>query len=247
MFGMAPDDVIHKRMHVLPGSRAALQTGTPSSTKILPFRVPPGSPEMEFRIRSAHSSARSRMEAETSVLLLERVRQGDQEALDLLLRRYVPALRRWARGRLPRWARDLADTEDVVQDTVCRTLQNLEQFEHRHDGALQAYLRQAVLNRIRDECRRVGRRPLVEELDEDLVHHGESPLEAALGVQALERYESALQHLRASEREMVVARIEMGFSFSEIAVMLGRPSPDAARVAVSRALLRLAEILDHGR
>ena len=186
------------------------------------------------------------MEAETSVLLLERVRQGDREALDLLLRRYVPALRRWAHGRLPRWARDLADTEDVVQDTVYRTLQNLERFEHRHDGALQAYLRQAVLNRIRDECRRVGRRPRVDELDEGLVHDGDSPLEAALGVQALERYESALQRLRAGEREMVIARIEMGFSYAEIAVMLGRPSPDAVRVAVSRALLRLAEVLNHG-
>jgi len=187
-----------------------------------------------------------RMDPETSVALLERVRLGDSEALDVLLRRYVPALRRWARGRLPRWARDMADTEDLVQETVIRTLRNLKTFEHRHEGALQAYLRQAVMNRIRDECRRVGKRPNIGELDEDLPDQGVSPLEAAVGVQAVARYETALQLLKPEEREAIVARIEMGYSYAEIALMLDKPSPDAARVAVSRALLRLAEHLRHG-
>jgi RNA polymerase sigma-70 factor, ECF subfamily len=186
------------------------------------------------------------MDAESSVSLLERVRQGDREALDLLLRRYVPALRRWAHGRLPGWARDLADTEDLVQDTVFKTIQNLGTFENRHDGALQAYLRQAVMNRIRDECRRVARRPPVDDIHEDLEARSMSPLEAAVGTQALERYEAALQRLRPAERELIVARLEMGFSYAEIAVMLGRPTPDAARLAVTRALVNLAQILDHG-
>jgi RNA polymerase sigma-70 factor (ECF subfamily) len=186
------------------------------------------------------------MDPETSVALLERVRLGDREALDLLLRRYVPALRRWARGRLPRWARDLADTEDLVQETVIRTLRNLKTFEYRHEGALQAYLRQAVMNRIRDECRRVGNRPEIGSLDEELVDARTSPLEAAVGAEAVARYEEALQQLRPEDREAIVARIEMGYSYAEIAVMMAKPSPDAARVAVSRALLRLAEVLRNG-
>ena len=37
-------------------------------------------------------------------------------------------------------------------------------FEHRHQGALQAYLRQAVINRIRDQVRRHARRPVAVEL-----------------------------------------------------------------------------------
>lgn len=187
------------------------------------------------------------MESESSLELLERVRQGDREALEPLLRRYVPALRRWARGRLPRWARDLADTEDLVQETVVRTLQRLDTFQYRHEGGLQAYLRQAVMNRIRDECRRVARRPLVSELDDQLADDRHSPLEAAVGVQALERYETALQQLRPEDREMVVARLEMGYAYSEIAVMTGKPSADAARMAVSRALVHLAERLRNGR
>jgi RNA polymerase sigma factor (sigma-70 family) len=183
----------------------------------------------------------------SSAELLVRVRDGDRDALETLLHRYVPALRRWARGRLPRWARDAAETEDIVQDTVMRTFQRLETFEYRHDGALQAYLRQAVLNRITDECRRRARRPQPTELDQHTRDQGVSPLEAAIGVQATERYEAALAMLRADQREAVVARVEMGFSYQEIAVMLGKPSPDAARVAVSRALVRLAESMRNGR
>jgi RNA polymerase sigma-70 factor (ECF subfamily) len=186
------------------------------------------------------------MDSETSMVLLERVRLGDKEALEALLRRYLPALRRWARGRLPRWARDLADTEDLVQETVLRSLRNLPTFEYRHEGALQAYLRQAVLNRIRDECRRVSRRPAIDDLDERVPDQGTSPLEAAIGSDAVARYEAALQRLAPEEREAIVARIEMGYSFAEIAVMVGKPSPDAARMAVSRALLHLAEELRHG-
>lgn len=186
------------------------------------------------------------MDAESSVELLRRVRGGDQEALDILLRRYVPALRRWARGRLPPWARDIAETEDLVQDTILKTFQRLDTFDYRHEGALQAYLREAVMNRVRDECRRAGRRPAGGPLDEQTPHEGASPLESVIGTQAVERYEAALTRLRPDDREAIVARIEMGFSYAEIAVMLGKPSPDAARVAVSRALVRLAEQMRHG-
>ena len=222
------------------------------SGRVLQFQPAARPKPIHSRIPSARSvrffePRPPRMDAVTSLNLLERVRQGDDEALDLLLRRYVPALRRWARGRLPLWARDLGDTEDMVQDTVFRTLQNLKTFEHRHEGALQAYLRQAVMNRIRDEVRRIGRRPNVVELDEQAVDLGISPLEAAIGVEALDRYEAALQRLRPDDREVVVARLEMGYTYDEIAVMVGKPSADAARVAVSRAIVRLAELLRDGR
>jgi RNA polymerase sigma-70 factor (ECF subfamily) len=81
--------------------------------------------------------------AETTFRLLERVREGDRAALDVLFARYVGPLRRWASGRLPRKARDVADTQDLVQETRLQTLRKIETFEPRHEGALQAYLRQA--------------------------------------------------------------------------------------------------------
>ncbi len=190
---------------------------------------------------------RSRMTTESSVELLARARTGDDRALDELLARHVPALRRWARGRLPRWARDMAETEDIVQDTVLRSLRNLNAFDYRHAGALQAYLRQAVMNRVRDECRRVARRPAQSEIDEAMPGDGLSPLEAAIGVEAVESYEAALQTLRDEDKQAIVGRLEMDYSYDELAVMLGKSSAGAARVAVSRALVRLAEAMTHGR
>jgi RNA polymerase sigma-70 factor, ECF subfamily len=182
-------------------------------------------------------------DGDSSVELLARVRKGDREALERLLHRYVPALRRWATGRLPRWARDMAETEDLVQDTVLKSLRRLDSFEFRHDGALQAYLRHAVMNRIRDECRRVASRPHVDLIDDRMPDNGLSPLETAIGKEGVAKYETALQSLRDEDRQAIVGRVEMGYSYQELAVMFGKPAADAARVSVSRALMKLAEAL----
>jgi RNA polymerase sigma-70 factor (ECF subfamily) len=181
----------------------------------------------------------------TTADLLQRARVGDEDARNELFARYLPSLRRWARGRLPRWTRDLRDTEDVVQETLLQTLKNIAAFEPRHEGALQAYLRQALMNRVRDEVRRVSRRGVTEELVEDVhVDDRPSPLEQAIGHEALARYEAALARLRPSERELVIARVELSQSYQQIAAAHAKASVDAARIAVSRALLRLAEEMD---
>jgi RNA polymerase sigma-70 factor, ECF subfamily len=180
--------------------------------------------------------------------LLAKARAGDNAALERLLARQLPRLRRWASGRLPRWARDREDTDDLVQETVVRTLRRIEAFDPRHEGALQAYLRQALVNRIRDAVRRAGHRPAAEPLDTDMEGNDVSPLEQAIGRESLERYDAALASLRDQDREAIVGRIEMGQSYEELAGALGKPSGEAARVAVHRALLRLAEVMkDAGR
>jgi RNA polymerase sigma factor (sigma-70 family) len=116
----------------------------------------------------------------------------------------------------------------------------MDRFEPRGEGAIGAYLRQAVLNRIRDEIRRVKRQPDRAEL-EDGPSTVPSPLEEILGSQALDRYERALGRLRDADREAVIAAVEMRYSPDELALVLGKPTANAARVAVIRALKRLAE------
>lgn len=178
---------------------------------------------------------------ESSVELLERARAGDRGAFDELIRRYLPALRSWASGRLPRDARNLLDTDDLVQDTLVRSVQGIARFEHRREGALLSYLRQAVVNRVRDEVRRLARHPGRSELDDDLPAAGPTPLEDAIGREGMARYEDALAALGDAEREGVIARLEMGWSYAEVARAVGSPSANAARMMVSRALLRVAE------
>jgi RNA polymerase sigma-70 factor, ECF subfamily len=183
---------------------------------------------------------------ESTFHLIERARAGDQEAIERLFARHLKPLQRWATGRLPKWARDLADTDDLVQETLIQTFKRIEDFEPRRVGALQAYLRQAVLNRIRNELRRKGRQPHVTDLDGIEVQSVESPLEQAIGREAVECYERALQRLRAEEREAIIGRVEMGYSYEELADALGKPTPDAARKAAQRALVRLVEEMKRG-
>jgi RNA polymerase sigma factor (sigma-70 family) len=187
------------------------------------------------------------IDPESSFELLEQAKAGDADALDRLLGRYLPPLRRWASGRLPRWARDLADTQDLVQDAVMHALKHLMTFRPQHDGALQAYLRQAVRNRIRDEFRRAHRGPAVAELSESLPLSEPSPLERAIGAQAIARYDAALARLGEDDQAAIIARVELGHSYEEIAQSLGKPSPDAARMTVKRAVARLATEMSRGR
>jgi RNA polymerase sigma factor (sigma-70 family) len=178
--------------------------------------------------------------ADSSIALLERVRAGEQAALELLLARYLPRLRRWAHGRLPGWARDLADTHDLVQETLVRTFTRLEHLEVRGDRALDAYMRQVLVNRIREEVRRAGRRFEHTTLSSDLPGGHPSPLEAAVGSETWARYQQALMRLRPADRDIVIARVERGWTNDEIAERFAKPSANAARMAVERALFRLA-------
>jgi RNA polymerase sigma-70 factor (ECF subfamily) len=173
--------------------------------------------------------------------LLTRVRDGDERALDRLIARYLPELTRWASGRLPHWARHAVDTDDLVQESLVQVFQKLDTFEYRGEGALLAYLRQSVLNRLRNQIRWAGRRPRAEELAGDLEARDASPLEAAIGSESVERYEAALDRLTQADREALIGRLELGLTYPELARALGKPSADAARMTVARAMVRLGQ------
>jgi RNA polymerase sigma factor (sigma-70 family) len=193
------------------------------------------------RTPDANSGGNDRvLDPETTVELINRVKAGDAAARERLVARCIPPLRRWARGRLPSYARDMLDTEDLVQEAVIAALGRIQGFEARREGALQAYLRQALANRIKDVIRYKRRRPLQTELPEDARDQGESPLEQVIGLENTERYEAAMLRLRDTDREAIIARVELRYSYQELAVALGKPSADAARVAVARAVYRLA-------
>src|SRR6476660_4038466 len=105
-------------------------------------------------VRQPNAAAAS---ARASIELLARARSGDADALNDLCARYLPRLQKWAHGRLPAWARGALDTHDLVQDTLAQVLKRIGDFEPRHEGAFHGYLRQALINRVRDEIRRANR------------------------------------------------------------------------------------------
>lgn len=184
---------------------------------------------------------------EATVELLNRARRGDTAALERLLERCMPPLRRWAHGRLPGPLRGPQETADLVQNAVLATVARLDSFEVRHQGALQAYLRTAVLNQIRDLVRQQRRRPQLTALPDHVADQEPSPLELAIGAENLDRYEAAVERLSRADQEAIIGRLELQYSYPDLAVVLAKPSADAARMAVTRALKRLAEEMRRGR
>src|SRR5262245_28214699 len=180
---------------------------------------------------------------ETSLSLLARAQQGDAVALEALMGRYLARLQRWASGRIPAAARTLLDTDDVVQDALLNTLRRLDGFRPRHDGALMAYLREAVANRIRMELRKAL--PSFDAtIDVDAMASGlPSPLDHVVTRDALDRYERGLAELDEDDRAAVIGRFELGYSYDALARAMNRPSPEAARKLAERALRRLVALM----
>src|SRR5262245_39437375 len=140
--------------------------------------------------------------SDSTAVLLERCQKGDGQAREQLARRILPVLSRWAHGRLPAKARGMIDTDDLVQETVVRAFRRLEGFEAKGEGALVAYLRTAVLNRIRDAARHAARRPGQKPIEE-LIDEGPSPLQEVIGRSSFETYEEALSELPEVQRQSI--------------------------------------------
>lgn len=180
---------------------------------------------------------------DSTTVLLGRASGGDGAAREELARRLLPRVRRWAHGRLPQYARAMADTDDLVQISLLRALDHVKEFEPQHEGAFLAYLRRIVLNAVRDELRRAARQPAGTELWESIPQPGPSLVEQAIGREVVEAYEAALGTLTEEQREAVIMRVEFGYTYPEIAEALGKPSANAARMAVTRALLCVGEVM----
>ncbi len=178
---------------------------------------------------------------EETIVLLRRVQTGDDGALNALLARMLPRLRRWAHGRLPNAVRGSVETADIVQTVAARAFTQLAHLNIEQQGCLGYYLRQAVFNEIASQWRRAARTPMETSLGESLAADTASPLERLLGTERLNRYESALARLELTDRNAIVGRFEFGYDYDELAHFLGKASAATARVAVHRAVKRLAE------
>jgi RNA polymerase sigma-70 factor (ECF subfamily) len=196
---------------------------------------------------AAIKAKRTSQDAATSLELVLRASAGDQAAYTELYERYRPRLQRWAHNRLPQGTRGAFQTDDLVQDTLTRVFGHLETFNPRHEGAFQGYVRTTLLNRIRDLARRQKGRGQSGPLDAEMIALDPTPLDEAIGAETLERYDAALERLRPEERDLIIARIEMGLPYAEIQKMFEKPSVAAVHMAVSRALIKLAEEMAHER
>lgn len=179
-------------------------------------------------------------ELESTGELILALRAGKTEARDRLFRRCLPPLRSWARGRLPRYGRDLSETDDLVQITLLRALDKVEDFVPEREGSLLAYLRTVLLSIVRDEVRRTARARQRIVLAESLDMSGAKGEDGMADLEELEAFEAAVAQIEEPKRSAVILRVEMGMDYDSIAAELGFPSGNAARMAIQRALAQLA-------
>ncbi|MEZ4655520.1 MAG: RNA polymerase sigma factor [Candidatus Eisenbacteria bacterium] len=171
--------------------------------------------------------------------LVERAAGGDAVALDLVCRRLRPQLVGWTRGRLPERVRSLLDTEDLVHDAMIGAIRNLRTFESRGEGSFFRYIQTAILNRIRKEAVRLGARS-ADEITNEIASPDPSPAQEALGQRAYETYRAALDRMSPMEQDLIIGHVELHLSAADLAIHTGKPSVDAARMALRRALENLA-------
>lgn len=188
----------------------------------------------------------SNLPLDATAVLIGRAKAGDAEAVEALAARYLPLLQRWAHGRLPSGARGLVETSDLVQVTLVRALSHLDTFEPRREGAFLAYLRRSLMNLLRNEIRRSVNHP-THPMPEDIRDERTSLLEQVIGKEVIDAYEAGLATLPEAMQEAIILRLEFGYGYQEIAAAIGSPSANAARMLVSRAMVKLSKTMDEHR
>ena len=175
--------------------------------------------------------------------LIAQIRSGNREAWSRLVERELPQLRRFAKGRLPAFARGALDTQDLVHDVLVRAMPRLDSWEGDRPGALQAFLRRALVNQIVDEIRKARRRVASTAPIESHPDSGPSALARVISQEDQKRLRAALENVSASDRALLGARFGWGLRYADVAARVRRPSANAARVAVERAVARVAKAM----
>jgi RNA polymerase sigma factor (sigma-70 family) len=192
-------------------------------------------------------SASQLADTRKTIDLLVEYQAGDTCAFDHLYGRLLRRLLPWGRHLASRYPPGMIDAQDLVQEALVRALPRLASFRPERPGSLATFLRQTMENLAIDEWRRSKRRGIAGEVPEDYSCAGPSVLDLLMKAQDLGRYRAAMRRLPATDRTLLQERLERQRSFAEIAAVTGKPSANAARVAVVRALAKLVKAVEAGK
>lgn len=197
-------------------------------------------------------------------VLLERVHDGDDDALGELCRRYQTRILTYVRIKLGAGLRKKIESWDIVQEVLIDALRGVRKADFKTESAFVKYLNRVVENKIRDEADRQHaqmRNPEKEvSLDQPRSDTSQNPLSSRLsdsGVptpsQILSLNEDLLMLERAIDllperygqrgeeyRNLIIAVELEEQSYQELAEEYGK-SVDAIRMNVARAKAALTE------
>jgi RNA polymerase sigma-70 factor (ECF subfamily) len=186
------------------------------------------------------------MTRQESADVLRAARDGSPEALGVLFDRCAGRLLSIIRLRMGRDLRARLESRDILQNTLLKSFQRLDQFEGGDGASLMAWLARIAENEIRDQAdfQHRQRRDIAAGVSLDDSHAPpiaatiRSALSQAVLSEEAGRLEQALEALDADHREVIVLRKLEELSFKEIAERMGR-SEDACRMLLARAMTAL--------
>ena len=199
-------------------------------------------------------------EQETTLELLNEVREGDGQAENRLIDRHREAIRRLVQMRLDRAVSQRVDASDVVQDVMFEASRRLEEFISNPTMPFHLWLRQLAKDRIIDMHRRhraakrrsVDREQRITSLGGDersaadlamLLKDAElTPAAATVRKEMEQRFLEALNAIGDDDREIILMRHFEHLGNGEVAEALGL-TPPAAGMRYLRAIRRLRQAL----
>ena len=195
------------------------------------------------------------MDSPTSTFaLLEKARTGDQAALSQVFEKYQRRLAVLVHFKLSERFRNLAEAEDIVQETCLRAFRDLDRFQYQTPGSffrwLSAIADHVIVDRVRFQGRerRAGAEvPFRSESNPLGPEPADSKTPSRLFGQqeAVERLLARLSALPEDYRQAILmAKIE-GLSTVEMAERLGK-SREAVALLVYRAVKRFRALSEGG-
>lgn len=192
----------------------------------------------------------------TTVQWIQAAQKGDRQALEDLLSRYLPVVRRIVSLRMGKKLQEFADQDDLVQEVLIDVLQGIDRFSFRTEGSFQHWISNCVECAIKDHARKAGARKRGLGKVRRFGDYGTSVLRTSIfadrsptpsqvvrGKELEERVEKALLEMPRHYREVIILRNLCGLSYEETARELRFAQESTARKAHSRALAKLKEML----
>jgi RNA polymerase sigma-70 factor (ECF subfamily) len=185
------------------------------------------------------------MDRHESTALLRQAREGAPEALDALYERVAGRLLGFIRLRLGRTLRSQLESRDILQATLLKSFEHLQQFEQSDTDSLMAWLARIAENEIRDRADYHARQRRDARLEVPL-ETGQVQMPAAMRSalsqmiidERAQRLEEALEAIEPHYREVIILRSFEELGFREIGARLGK-SEDACRMLFARAMAAL--------
>jgi RNA polymerase sigma-70 factor (ECF subfamily) len=199
------------------------------------------------------------VDLETTLRLVRGAQAGDRAALENLFERYLPRVRRIVSLRLGCPLKDFDGYEDLVQDSLLRAFEKLDQFAELSEGGFYHWVSTCVQTAVNLHFRKEGARKRGGGKVRAFSQLGDEGLTASIfsadtpgprtraSAQELEeKVEAALLELKSHHREIIILRHVCGMSSEEVAKAMGFANPATARKALERALAELRKRLGPG-